>query len=182
MKKIVTGITKAEEALMVLLMIAMNVIIFIATVARFTNLFVISWAEEFARYCMIWIIFLGIGVAANRGEHFCVQALELFVPKRGLQIIEVIKVVFTTGFCLFATFWGLFVIKKQIANGQVTPSLHWPMWLMYLAIPVGLFIMGFTYAYRSISNIKSIGDKPGSTAEAEGALAEAEERAKEENM
>mgnify|MGYP003253811656 FL=1 len=78
MEKLFNGLKKAEEILLVVLMVIMCAVIFIATVARFTGLFVIPWAEELARYCMIWVIFLGIGVAACNGEHFCVEALELF--------------------------------------------------------------------------------------------------------
>lgn len=54
MKKLVDGIVKIEEILCVALLVVMCVIIFVATVARFTQLFVIDWAEELARYCMIW--------------------------------------------------------------------------------------------------------------------------------
>ena len=158
MKKIASGIKRAEEVLVVVLMIVMCVIIFVATVARFTNLFVISWAEELARYCMIWIVFLGIGVAAANGEHFCVEALNLFCPKKALQVIAIIKMIFTTGFCGFAAFWGFKITQSQIASGQVTPSLRIPMWGVYLAIPIGLIIMGLYYAYHTYETFGSIGE------------------------
>ena len=46
MEKLFNGLKKAEEILLVVLMVIMCAVIFIATVARFTGLFVIPWAEE----------------------------------------------------------------------------------------------------------------------------------------
>ena len=136
MEKFFAGLKKAEEILLVVLMVIMCVIIFVATVARFTNLFVISWAEELARYCMIWIIFLGIGVAAQNGEHFCVEALNLFLPKKVLNIISALDAVLVIAFNLVASYFGIMIVQKQMAGGQITPSLNWPMWIIYLAIPI----------------------------------------------
>ena len=153
MEKFFAGLKKAEEILLVVLMVIMCVIIFVATVARFTNLFVISWAEELARYCMIWIIFLGIGVAAQNGEHFCVEALNLFLPKKVLNIISALDAVLVIAFNLVASYFGIMIVQKQMAGGQITPSLNWPMWIIYLAIPIGLVLMAVSYAYFTFEKV-----------------------------
>ena len=153
MEKFFAGLKKAEEILLVVLMVIMCVIIFVATVARFTNLFVISWAEELARYCMIWIIFLGIGVAAQNGEHFCVEALNLFLPKKVLNIISALDAVLVIAFNLVAPYFGIMIVQKQMAGGQITPSLNWPMWIIYLAIPIGLVLMAVSYAYFTFKKV-----------------------------
>ena len=153
MKKFFDGLKKVEEILLVALMIIMCVIIFVATVARFTNLFVISWAEELARYCMIWIIFLGVGVAAQNGEHFCVEALNLFLPKKVLNAISILNAVLVVGFNTAAAYFGLSIIQRQMSGGQITPSLNWPMWIIYLAIPLGLILMAISYVYHTYQKL-----------------------------
>lgn len=153
MKKFFSTVKKAEEILCVALMIIMCIIIFAATVARFTNLFIISWAEELARYCMIWTIFLGIGVAAVNGEHFAVEALNLFCPPRVLNVMKVICAVLVTAFDLFAAYFGVKILQFQIHGGQITPSLNWPMWLMYLSIPLGLVLMAMCYCYNTYLDV-----------------------------
>ena len=45
MKKFFDGLKRAEEVLLVILMVIMCVVIFLATVARFSGLFIIPWAE-----------------------------------------------------------------------------------------------------------------------------------------
>lgn len=153
MKKFFKGLKKVEEIVLVGLLIIMTVVIFIATVARFTNLFVISWAEELARYCMIWLVFIGIGVAAKDGEHFRVDALTLFLPKKILDLLSVLNAVLVFGFCGVASYYGIKIIQNQMASGQITPSLNWPMWIIYLAIPVGLFIMAICFAYQTYEKL-----------------------------
>lgn len=154
MKKFFNNLRKIEEALVVILMIVMCGIIFLATISRFTNLFIISWAEELARYCMIWVIFIGVTIAAQNGEHYCVEALSMFLPKRILNVIRVICTVFVVGFNLVAAYYGVFILRYQIEGAQITPSLNWPMWIIYLAIPVGLILMAVQYAYHTYMVLK----------------------------
>ena len=153
MEKLFNGLKKAEEILLVVLMVIMCAVIFIATVARFTGLFVLPCAEELARYCMIWVIFLGIGVAACNGEHFCVEALELFCSKKVLKVIYVLNSVLVAAFSIFASYYGVTILQKQMASGQVTPSLQWPMWIMYLSIPLGLLLMALCYVWHTFEKV-----------------------------
>lgn len=153
MKKFVQAIKRVEEILCVALLAIMCVVIFLATVARFTGLFVIGWAEELARYCMIWAVFLGIGVAAASGQHFSVDVLDLFCPRKVRNIIRVICAVLVIGFGLFCAFYGAKVLTWQMLAEQITPSLHWPMWLMYVSIPLGLMLMAICYGYRTYETI-----------------------------
>lgn len=154
MDKFFETVKKVEEVLCVILMVAMCLVVFAATVARYTGWFTISWSEEFARYCMIWVVFLGIGVAAVNGEHFAVEALSLFCPKKILNVIKVICAVLVVAFNLFAAYFGVVILEFQIAGGELTPSLYWPMWLIYLSIPLGLVIMAAGYCYNTYKQIK----------------------------
>lgn len=149
LNKFFDGLKKVQEAFLVIAMVVMCIVIFIATVTRFTGLFVIPWAEELARYCMIWVIFIGIGLAATNGEHFCVEALPLFCSKKVMKVIDVINAILVFAFNIFASYYGYTIIQKQMISGQVTPSLRWPMWTMYSAIPIGLTIMAICYAYNT---------------------------------
>lgn len=155
--KFTKKIDQFEDMVLITLLVIMLAIIFIATVARFTNLFVITWAEELARYCMIWIVFIGISVAARHGEHFAVEALDLFLPKKVLDAISVVKTIFVVAFNFFAAYWGMVIVNKQMMGGQVSPSLRVPIWSMYLIIPIGLALMGIrsgVYTYEKIKNRK----------------------------
>ena len=143
-----------EEYLLAFLLPFMCVVIFVATFLRFTNLFIITWAEELARYCMIWILFVGISAAAKKGEHFCVTAFTLLMPKTVQRILIVVRMFLMAGFTMFVGRYCLFILKNQMMMGQVTPSLHWPMWLMYTAVLVGCVSMFVRYVVHGIKELR----------------------------
>ncbi len=149
MKKVIDAICKVEMALAVLLLAAMLVVIFVATFGRYTGLLALDWSEEFARYAMIWATFLGIGVGAAQGSHFNADILGLFCSEKVHNVFRVICAVLVIVFAVFCIVFGSKVLIWQSVAKQVTPSLHWPMWLMYLSIPLGVGLMAITYAYRT---------------------------------
>lgn len=149
MKAVIQKIEKTEEVLCVIMLMLMCLFIFLGTVSRFTGMFIISWAEELSRYCMIWSVFLGIGVAACRGQHFMVNAIGLFCPPSVVRISQILCAFLVAAFSLLCVIYGFDVLLWQINANQITATLHWPMWLMYLSIPLGLALMAICYCYHT---------------------------------
>lgn len=146
-------INRILEFSLVFLLALMLIVIFVATVGRFTEIIIIDWAEELARYSMIWIVFIGIIIGAREGEHFAVTALDMFLPKKAMNVIKVIATLFVDGFCFFAAYYGFKILSSQIKGGQVSPSLQWPMWIIYSAVPVGLALMAVAYSIRTYNDL-----------------------------
>jgi TRAP-type C4-dicarboxylate transport system permease small subunit len=59
MKKVLDFFENFEEKSLSVILSAMVITIFIATFFRFTKIMIIPWAEELARYLMIWLVFFG---------------------------------------------------------------------------------------------------------------------------
>lgn len=161
MKKMLHFIDHFEENLLFFLLPFMCVVIFVTTFARFTKTFMIPWGEELARYCMVWIIFLGVGAAAKRGEHFSVTAVTGALPSRVQNLLTVLRNIILVGFNLFVAWFCMKIFQNQMMMQQVTPSLKWPMWLIYAAIPVGSVLMAIRYTTHSIQEIRSKTDVGG---------------------
>jgi len=155
MKNLLKRLNNIEEYLLAFLLPFMCLVIFVSTFLRFTNVFVITWAEELARYCMIWILFVGISAAAKKGEHFCVTAFTLLMPKTVQRILIVVRIFLMTGFTLFVGRFCIVILKNQMMMGQITPSLKWPMWLMYTAVLIGCVAMLIRYTVHGISDLRS---------------------------
>jgi len=116
---------------------------------------IIPWAEELARYCMIWILFFGISAAAKRGEHFCVTAFTLLLPQQFQKALIVVRMILMTGFTLFVGRFCIFVLQHQMRMGQISPSLQWPMWTMYSAVLVGCVLMLIRYTAHGIRELRA---------------------------
>jgi C4-dicarboxylate transporter DctQ subunit len=145
MNKMLKHLDNFEEHVIAVLLAVMTIVICIATFSRYTNLFIITWAEELTRYCMVWLTYFGIGAAAKRGEHFCVMAFAGLLPTAMQKILNVIRMALMITFTVVVAKYSLVVLKSQINMGQISPSLKWQMWLVYSVIPIGCIIMTVRY-------------------------------------
>jgi TRAP-type C4-dicarboxylate transport system permease small subunit len=76
------------EVLCAFLFVTMTVVLFCQTVAR---LFDVSffWAEELARYAMVWIVFLGSTVAVYQGSHTNISVFVDLIPPAIRRYVKV---------------------------------------------------------------------------------------------
>jgi len=70
----------ANRAIIFIMMAVMATLVFVNVVARYVLNFSIIWAEEVSQYLMIWIAFLGAGLALREGRHVALELLHDFLP------------------------------------------------------------------------------------------------------
>ena len=75
------------EAICTVLFITMALVLFAQTASRFCGVS-IFWAEELARYTMVWLVFLGSTVAVYHGAHTRIGALVNLLPPVRRRYVE----------------------------------------------------------------------------------------------
>jgi len=141
MKKLWNFIDNFEEKVITIILPLMVIVVFMATFFRYTKLLVIPWSEELARYLMVWIVFIGIGAGAKTNSHFTVDNFVNSMPRSTHKFFFLLRTAIIVGFAGFMLInAGNLIIKLQ-AMGQTTPALRWPTWMVYSAIPTGLFLL-----------------------------------------
>ena len=65
LNKISDGANKAAEYLVALLLAMMSVVVFVQVIGRWTRLS-LPWSEEFARYAMIYMVYIGTSAGFAR--------------------------------------------------------------------------------------------------------------------
>lgn len=138
MKKLIDNF---EEFFLAILLPCMCIIVFANTVGRYTGTFAIDWAEESARYMMIWLVFLGISAAAKKNAHFAVGVIFLVTPRKFHIPIRLFILIMVLIFTVIATVLGFQYAMRLHTMGQISPALAIPMWVMYGTIPVGCCLM-----------------------------------------
>ena len=156
MKKLGQTLDKIESTLIAVLLAAQLITVLSFTIARYTQLWRMPWGEEFSRYCMVWMIYIGIIVGARKGAHYAVSALDGFMPDWLKKCFYVLRIAFTDIFCVFATFQAWKLAQKQLSTKQLSPALQWPMWLIYLAIPFGLLFFAVEYTIHNIAVMRGL--------------------------
>lgn len=128
-----------RNAAIIIALGAMVANIFIGVVFRYGLNNSLSWTEELARYLMVWMGFLGMGLAMKDGEHVGVRFFYDRIPQR-LQpyvtlINRLIVMVFLVVLCRYS------VAHLKIVKLQTSPAMQIPMYLPYSAITIGSLFM-----------------------------------------
>lgn len=136
----------AEEYFIGILLLMITGIIFANVVLRYALNTSLSWAEEFARYGVIWITFIGGSVCVYRGLHI---AVDLW----GEHLSQRVNRWWLAGVhALCAATCGIFVwyssqlVIKAAHTSQKTIALGLPMWLVYSAMTCGGTLMLVRFA------------------------------------
>ncbi len=137
--KLWRGVVKSIDFLIVLLLSAMTFVVAAAVFCRYVLFNPIAWAEEFSRYCMIYLAMLGATVALRDNAHVGVSVIiDLFPAKirRGiLQFGRVFIIIFLAAVVVFS------ISHAFTLQGQTSSAMQLPMAVPYFAITLGAFLM-----------------------------------------
>ncbi len=143
------GLMRVNRAALIVMLAAMALIIFANVVLRYTTNQSIEWAEEVARYLMVWLTFVGAGPVLRYGGHIAVDNLQDALPSRVAVAIRVLIAALLFGFFGFMVWFGIsYVLRAQF---QMTPTTQVSMGWVYAAMPVGgvLLILHLALIVRS---------------------------------
>ena len=131
-----------EEGIILVLFPAMVLVVFVATTARYFDLFPMFWGEELARYIMVYLAYTGAGLAMKRGAHisigFIVDRMKNPRMRVVFDVIGLAMALFFTG-TIIAMMVSL--VQRLGAMGQTSPTLRLPIWTIYAAVPYGMFLV-----------------------------------------
>jgi C4-dicarboxylate transporter, DctQ subunit len=111
-----------------------------------------SWigTEEFSKFCVIWITFMGTSLGTRGDRHISMTA---FVDMTSLNLKNTILTVvgFVTAiFCFYISYLGFRFTILSMGGGMVTPALMVPVWPFYIPLPIGLLLTGIHYIRLSL--------------------------------
>jgi TRAP-type C4-dicarboxylate transport system permease small subunit len=100
----------------------------------------LSWTEEAARYSLIWLSWLGGGLALRRGAHIAVEFLLDALPSAPMRALLLfagrVAAIFFLAICVW---YGLVLVQR--VSFQSTIALGISMQLPYASVPVGSLLM-----------------------------------------
>ncbi|HEX6978290.1 MAG TPA: TRAP transporter small permease [Alphaproteobacteria bacterium] len=165
----------ANRAVLVAMMAAMVACVFANVLARYGFGFSIIWAEEISQYLMVWLTYLGAGLAMREGRHVAVELAQDLLPERARRCVRWIVAVGIFAFVVALTILGFqFAAFAWI---QETPVLNIPLGIPYLAIPCGalVFALHFVlvmrdYVAREFEHPESLEPEDAATIEAQASI------------
>ena len=139
---------RVNGALVVAMMAVMVALVFANVVGRYLFNRSFIWAEELSQYLMVWVTFLGAGLALRQGRHVAVDLLQNALGERAARAMRATVAVATIGFLVVLTVLGFQL--ASFAWQQETPAMNISAGIPYLAVPIGalLFLAHFILMFR----------------------------------
>ena len=151
-------INHLEEALLAFGISLAAVVLFANVMLRYFFNSGWEWAEEVARYSIVWIVFVGGSVCARKGMHLSVDAVTVRFSEKTQRIMRVLVNVLCFVFSVFLVVYGFELVTLAHETEQLTPGLEMPIFYVYLAIPTGGALMAVRFAqdiYRALRHLQA---------------------------
>lgn len=134
------ALDRTTAALVAALVGAMVVVILAAVFTRYVMNDPLSWAEQVAKYLMIWAAFLGASLGIKEGSHIAVNVLVDVLPATLQKACSYLGYALTAGFLLVCAYQGVLFTNKVRDHSD---PLVWEMSMAwaYAAIPAGCLLM-----------------------------------------
>lgn len=148
LKGLETALVRVNQVAIVAMMMSMATLVFVNVVARYVFSASLNWSEEIARYLMIWVTYLGAGLAMREGQHVAIESGQRLLPRPALPWFRAL-----VGLVILSFLVVLTVVGFQFAEftwRQRTPVMQWSKGAMYLAVPIGaiLFALHLVAVFR----------------------------------
>ena len=174
---------RLEELIVATLIAAATVVIFISVIHRYASGWAIpyvqdwmlkqnmSWAQEACIYMFIWMAKFGAAYGVRTGIHV---GVDVFINQLRDKMRARFVVIGLLGGALFTGIIGTLGWKfvwevglryavattfgfdwPDLIEGPISPDLEWPVWIFYLAVPLGSYLMCFRFLQVTWSFIRT---------------------------
>jgi C4-dicarboxylate transporter DctQ subunit len=157
---------RLEEWIIAALMGAATVVIFIAVVHRYLSGLPIpvlqdyliaintSWAQELCIFMFVWMAKFGAAYGVRTGIHVGVDVLINRMSDKWRNKFVIFGLLAGAAFTGIIGTLGAMFVEGLSHTDSTSPDLEWPMWIIYLAVPLGSYLMCFRFLQVMVQFIK----------------------------
>ncbi|MBN1106353.1 MAG: TRAP transporter small permease [Deltaproteobacteria bacterium] len=140
LEKVETAFVRANKALIGIMMALMFILVFFNVVGRYCFRSSFGTTEEISSFLMIWVTYLGAGLALREGRHAAIDLFQDLLPLRARRHLRaglgVVILLFLSALAYYGIRFALFGWSQVAAATQI------PKGLPYLGVPLGAAVCG----------------------------------------
>ena len=115
----------------------MAVIMTMNAVLRHFFHFSFNWGDEILRYMSIYMAFAGIVAGFRYGKHISITVVtEHLIPEKLRPAFRILSDVCSIIFMGLLVYFGIVLVQRIGASGQLSTAMRIPMAAIYAAVPV----------------------------------------------
>lgn len=148
-----------ETYLASVLIVFFSLLVIFQVVMRYVFNSPLTWSEELSRFAFVWFVYVSASYAVRYQRHvkfnIFVDLTRKFSPFASL-IIKFIALLFWIGFLIYLDYYSIQLVIDQFNTQQLSPANQIPMYLIYLGLPLGSFLMTFRVIQHIAGLIKEM--------------------------
>lgn len=148
-----------ETYLSSFLLVFFSLLCIIQVVMRYVFNESLTWSEELSRYAFVWFVYTSAAYAVKYQRHvkfsFLVNILKKISPIYS-HLLKIIALLFWISFLIFLDYYSIKLVMNQYHTAQLSPANQIPMYLVYLGLPLGAFLMTFRVVQHIVTEVKEL--------------------------
>ena len=144
----------AENTALVIVLATMVAIAVFQIVNRelLGSTFAIPWADEFLRYCVLWLAMVGSIAASRENKHIRIDAITHVVSDTAGGWIRIVVDTFASAVCFVVGWQAWLLVREEMTWGEFVIGAV-PLWLAHALVPIAFFLVGYRFAVRVLSGL-----------------------------
>ncbi len=154
-----------EEWIIATLMASATVVIFLAVLHRFLSgvpyiqdyavKLHVSWAQELCIFMFVWMAKFGAAYGVRTGIHVGVDVILRKLTGKSKTALVLFGLLAGATFTVIVGALGSNFVWEMSHTDQTSSDLELPMWIAYLCLPLGSFLMSFRFLQVAVSFFKT---------------------------
>jgi len=140
-KKIIGGMNKALDFIIIALMLVMIFVVFYQVIMRQIFESPPMWGEQISVLLMIWFVFLGIVLGLAENLHIGITMFVDKLPKKAIYIVEIIVNLLILVTAIIFFYFGFAHVSTLIRTGAVQPITNIPNAVFYMPVSISGALM-----------------------------------------
>ncbi|KKM09067.1 hypothetical protein SY88_20670 [Clostridiales bacterium PH28_bin88] len=150
------ALAKGEGIFVGVLLVVMSLAAFVQVLTRYVFKIPLPWIEEFIRYLMIWMVFVGGGLAVTTKSHLAIDVMEVILPRKISRVVSVVIDLVVLVFAVIFGYMSYQFMSSQIQLGQVSPALQVSMGWVDAAMLAGGILIAIHTVERLVNQFKGV--------------------------
>ncbi|WP_299260304.1 TRAP transporter small permease [uncultured Kushneria sp.] len=117
----------------------------------------IAGTYEITEMLIVIITFVGVGYAARHARHISMSAIYDQLGGRARKALLIVICLGTAVLMFYFSYKSVEYVMAIHDRGRTSASLQIPLWIIYLALPIGFALAGIQYVLTIIRNLTSDG-------------------------
>jgi len=159
MNKLIKPLEWIENSIAVISMTTVSLLVFGNVVSRYGFSYTPIWSEELSRFLVVWSIFIGVAIGVRKNQHIGVDAIIRFLPHKLKLASEVLLNLIGVVVIAILVYTSIDFIKETMEYEQLSPAMRIPMYIPYIAMPVGLSL-SIIHFIHNIIKLFTVPDQP----------------------